>query len=71
MQALTTPAPRPTLKIDELRTEGDEQQYIIQAAAAMAKDEGTFQRLRELLADDPGFWQRLKAAFGAPAGGGK
>ena len=72
VKALTTPAPRPTKAITELRTEGDEQEYIVQAAAAMAKDESTFRRLREFLEGEPTFWQRIKNFFGgSPAGGGK
>ncbi len=71
MTALAQPAPRPTKAITELKTEGDEQVYITQAAAAMAKDERTFARLREFLEGEPTTWQRFKAFFGAPVGGGK
>lgn len=71
IKALTTPAPRPTKPIQDLRTERDEQDYILEAHAAMAKDERTFQRLRELFESDPTWWERVKAFFGGPAGGGK
>lgn len=71
IKALTTPAPRPTKKIDELRTERDEQDFIIESNAAMAKDEGTFQRLRELLEGEPTWWEKIKRYFGGPAGGGE
>jgi hypothetical protein len=71
--ALTEPAPRPSKEITELRTEEDEQQFIVESNATMAKDEDKFARLRAYLLREPAStWQRLKdKVFGGPAGGGK
>lgn len=64
------PAKGTTKKITELRTEGDEQQYIVEAHAKMAKDDENFARLREYLTRKPKrWWQRLWG--GGPAGGGR
>jgi hypothetical protein len=66
--ALTEPAPRPSKAIDELRTEEDESQFVIEADATMAKDEAQFARLRAYLTQKPRtWWQKM---FGRPAGGG-
>lgn len=66
--ALTEPAPRPSKAIDELRTEEDETDFVIQADAAMAKDAEQFAQLRAYLTKkQQTLWQKL---FGRPAGGG-
>jgi hypothetical protein len=72
--ALTEPAKGTTKKIEELRSEGDEQQFIVEANATMAKDRQDKLRLREYLMRETGSWlARIKKRLwgGGPAGGGR
>lgn len=70
--ALTEPNQKTTKDITELRTEGDEQTYIVEAHARMTKDDDDKARIRALFAEDQSWWARFKAMLrGGPAGGGK
>jgi hypothetical protein len=68
LYALTEPTPGATKKIDELRTQKDEEDFIVQTDAGLKKANADKARIRALM-NPCGFWKKL---FGrcSPAGGG-
>lgn len=62
--ALTEPTPGPTKAIDELKTEGDERDFVIQSNAALHKANADKARIRALVVPKPSLWQRFRNLFG-------